>query len=50
VGVNFGLWGLSVLPTYLVARKVGLATDREEEDDGVEDNIGVSLSKGHGSN
>lgn len=24
VGVNFGLWGLAVVPTYLVARTIGL--------------------------
>ncbi|KAL3458990.1 major facilitator superfamily domain-containing protein [Aspergillus heterothallicus] len=32
VGVNFGLWGLAVVPTYLVARKVGLTTGAQEEE------------------
>ncbi|KAL4925264.1 uncharacterized protein BDV17DRAFT_294661 [Aspergillus undulatus] len=29
LGVNFGLWGLAVVPTYFVARKVGLNSEGE---------------------
>jgi hypothetical protein len=30
--VNFGLWGLAVIPTYFVARKVGLAGQGGEDE------------------
>jgi hypothetical protein len=34
LGVNFGLWGLAVFPTYLVVRLVGIdrSNDENEED------------------
>ncbi|KAL3440268.1 major facilitator superfamily domain-containing protein [Aspergillus insuetus] len=32
LGVNFGLWGLAVIPTYFVARKVGLARQGDEDE------------------
>ncbi|KAL4938456.1 hypothetical protein BDV06DRAFT_231876 [Aspergillus oleicola] len=31
LGVNFGLWGLAVAPTYFVAKKVGLTVEGEPE-------------------
>lgn len=27
MGVNFGLWAIAVIPTYLVTRKIGLVED-----------------------
>ncbi|KAL2837096.1 major facilitator superfamily domain-containing protein [Aspergillus pseudodeflectus] len=40
LGVNFGLWGLAVIPTYFVATKIGLA--RQGDDNGGSD---ISASK-----
>ncbi|OJJ62914.1 hypothetical protein ASPSYDRAFT_55656 [Aspergillus sydowii CBS 593.65] len=33
LGVNFGLWGLAVVPTYFVARKIGLGTHEAEDNE-----------------
>ncbi|KAL4952081.1 hypothetical protein BDW69DRAFT_185754 [Aspergillus filifer] len=37
LGVNFGLWGLAVVPTYFVARKVGLTDDEQSHNPAVEE-------------
>ncbi|KAL4960104.1 major facilitator superfamily domain-containing protein [Aspergillus stella-maris] len=37
LGVNFGLWGLAVVPTYFVARKVGLTDEGESQNPAVEE-------------
>ncbi|KAL4790563.1 hypothetical protein BDV19DRAFT_393937 [Aspergillus venezuelensis] len=36
LGVNFGLWGLAVVPTYFVARKVGVTDEGESQNPAVE--------------
>ncbi|TEA17291.1 UNC93-like protein [Colletotrichum sidae] len=39
VGVNFGLWGVALVPTYLIVRSIGLNTAEVTSDDDEPDKI-----------